>query len=180
MYEFVINLKWWVSGKHPTNLINLITAWVEQVKAWLEFVATNDDPQTCEPEVLELLAWERRVNRLPNEPTWLFRNRVEYAFLNARDAGSTAGFVRIFERLGLGFVKLDERPVDQGRDWDVIILEMTGGELADNSALLSEVVNLYGRTCRRYEFTVTTVTPIVLGAGEFSSNHETYLAKFEL
>lgn len=180
MYELIINLKWWVSGKQPTSLINFIYAWVEQVKAWLDFVSTNDDPQTCDIEILDLLAWERRVDRLPNEPTWLYRNRVEYAFLNNRDAGSTAGFMRIFERLGLGFVKLEERPIDKGRDWDVIILEMTGGELSDNSALLSEIVNLYGRTCRRYEFTVTTQTPFIVGAGEFSSTHETYLAKLEL
>jgi hypothetical protein len=174
--DLKISLKWWVAGKHPKSLISFIEKWFYQVRTWLQFIEVQDDPQTCAIEILDLMAWERRINKLSNEPIWLYRNRVDFAFLNNIDAGSAAGFKRIFERLGLGFVQVKERP--EGRDWDVVVLEMTDGELSNNIDLLNEVVDLYGRTCRQYEFTVTTNTNITISAGEFSSSHETYQAEF--
>ncbi|EOF6267785.1 hypothetical protein ACK1GW_005077, partial [Salmonella enterica] len=64
----------------------------------------------------------------------LYRKRVKYAFINAQDAGSVAGFKAIFERLEIGFVEIQER--QPGIDWDIILLRLTDSQVSDNTALL--------------------------------------------
>ncbi|HAM2724798.1 TPA: hypothetical protein IBD75_005348, partial [Escherichia coli] len=93
---------------------------------------------------LDLLAWERDITRFKGEPTEIYRRRISYAFINAQEAGEVAGFIAIFERLGIGYVELLER--QPGVDWDVILVRVTDSQIADNSDLLLEIIRKYGRT----------------------------------
>ncbi len=52
---------------------------------------------------------------------------MKYAFINAKDSGSVAGFIAIFERLGIGNVLIKER--QPHIDWDVIILVLNDEQL---------------------------------------------------
>jgi len=112
------------------------------------------DPLTCIEPVLNLIAYDRDITRFSGEPLSLFRKRVAYAFINARDAGSVEGFINIFERLGIGYVELVERQPDI--DWDVIMVRVTDSQIADNTQLMIQIIRQYGRTCRRYQFEVIT------------------------
>lgn len=96
------------------------------------------DPLTCTPALLNLLAYDRDITRFDGEPLTLFRKRVAFAFVNARDAGSVEGFINIFERLGIGYVELLER--QPGIDWDVILVRVTDSQIADNTQLLIQII----------------------------------------
>ena len=109
--------------------------------------------------VLDLLAWQRDIQRFQGEPETLYRLRVKYAFINAVEAGSTSGLIRIFQRLGIGYVEIQERLPDQ--DWDIVSLLLSDSQLSENPVLLRVLIQQYGRTCRRYEF--STITPVSVG-----------------
>lgn len=168
-------LKWFVRGALPQQLVLIVSAWFDQVKEWLEFPFVQNDPLTCDRFILEKLAWQRRIKQLKSEPEELFRKRVAFAYVNERDAGSAIGLKRILERLGLGFVTISERV--ESRPWDVIVLTVDGQYFSDNSELLTEIVALYGRTCRRYEFTVTSKTKAFIKVAAFNNNQKTFSAK---
>ncbi|WP_241000450.1 phage tail protein, partial [Pseudomonas viridiflava] len=107
------------------------------------------DADTCHLTVLDLLAWQRDITRFKGEPEGLYRLRVKYAFINSVDAGSTAGLKRILERLGVGYVEIQERMPE--RDWDVVLLTLSDSQLSENPDLLRVLIRQYGRTCRRYD-----------------------------
>ncbi len=120
------------------------------------------------------MAWQRDITRFNNEPERLYRLRVKYAFINAVDAGSTAGLKRILRRLGVGYIEIDERMPD--RDWDVVLLRLSDSQLSENPELLRVLVQQYGRTCRRYDF--VSITPVTLRvlAADFNDDQQTLVA----
>ncbi|KAB0900800.1 hypothetical protein FZI55_21715, partial [Cronobacter sakazakii] len=133
------------------------------------------DPLTCAEPLLNLLAYDRDVTRFDGEPLALFRRRVAYAFVNARDAGSVEGFINIFERLGIGYVELQER--QPGIDWDVILVRVTDSQIADNTQLMIQIIRQYGRTCRRYQFEVITSESLAIRAGWDQGEYVVYPAQ---
>lgn len=143
----------WLNKGEALKFANFLHSWWLLVEGWLVAVMDAIDPLSCSVLVLDLLAWQRNVRRFHNEPLHIYRLRVKHAFLNAKDAGSTAGLKRIFVRLGVGEVNIIER--DPGRDWDVIILELTEEQRQQYADLLQLLLIEYGRTCRRYEYGAT-------------------------
>lgn len=141
--------------------------WWDLVQTWLEWPMQQLDADTAPLAILNLLAWERDITRFTGEPDWLYRKRVKYAYLNSADAGSVAGFKRILQRLGVGYVEIEERRLD--RDWDIIVLRLTDSQLGENPELLDIIRQMYGRTCRRYEFEVVTPVSVGAAAPEFSN-----------
>nr|AAQ95757.1 ORF34-like protein [Aeromonas hydrophila] len=124
--------------------------------------------------MLALLAWERDITRFKGEPLALFRKRVKYAFINARDSGEVAGFKRIFERLGIGWCELHER--QDGTPWDVITIEVADSALTQNQQLMETLIQHYGRTCRRYRFQVLYPAMGYLHAGRIDMDHQVFAA----
>jgi phage tail P2-like protein len=133
------------------------------------------DPDTCNESVLKLIAWGRAIDRLSDEPQSLFRLRVKYAYANARDAGSVYGFKQIFNRLGIGYVEIEERM--DGQDWDVIAIRMSDTQLSENETLLTELIQHYGRTCRRYGWKIIESLPVEVQVAEFSNECITEVAE---
>jgi phage tail P2-like protein len=162
-----IELPQWLNRGKAKQLAQLLQAWWEKVETWLSEPLTQIDPDTCTLGVLDLLAWGRNVKRFTTEPEYLYRLRVKHAFINAKDAGSVAGIQRIFDRLGVGYVEVLERQA--GKDWDVIILQLSDAQLSQNQDLLKRLLEKYGRTCRRYEFNI--ITPVALGISAHEFNH---------
>ncbi|MDK2956534.1 MAG: hypothetical protein PWQ57_2030 [Desulfovibrionales bacterium] len=162
-------LPFWMAGETAVRLADAAANWFDLLRGWAQWPARQMDPESCAESVLSLLAWQRDIDRFDGEPLALFRKRVAYAYANARDAGSAIGFKRIFERLGVGYVELDERM--DGRDWDIVAVRLTDSQLAGNQALLSEIIQHYGRTCRRYEWTVITPAPCGVRAVEFGAGY---------
>lgn len=135
----------------------------------------NED--NCPVFILNLIAYQRDIKRFKNEPLALYRKRVKYAFINAMEAGSIQGFINIFERLGIGYVGLQERVPEI--DWDIIKIYLTDEQIAGNNELLLEIIRKYGRTCRRYDYEVVTVKETLIAHGIFGADYQTFYAKLK-
>lgn len=162
-----LDLPFWSNKGASLPLIKTAQLFWEKVEQGLRWPLTQMDPETCTQGVLNLIAWQRDITRFGSEPLWLYRLRVKYAYANAVDAGSVAGIKRIFTRLGVGYVEVEERA--PGRDWDVIVLRLSDNQLSQNTALLKVLIEQYGRTCRRYEFDVITSVGIDCATIEFNN-----------
>lgn len=169
-----LGLPFWLDGPELAKLKAAAQAWWTKVEGWLRWPLLLMDADTCHLTILDLMAWQRDITRFKGEPEALYRLRVKYAFINAVDAGSTAGMKRILQRLGVGYVEIEERHPD--RDWDVVLLQLSNTQLAENPELLRVLIQQYGRTCRRYDF--VTITPVTLRvlAVDFNDDQQTLVA----
>lgn len=170
-----LKLPFWNSQGSSKKLLAAAQLYWEKVETGLRWQLTQTDPDTCTVEVLRELAWQRDVTQFAGEPLWLFRLRVKHAFANAKDAGSIAGAKRIFQRLGIGYVEIEERLPD--RDWDVVVLHLSDSQLSANTDLLRVLMEKYGRTCRRYEFSVITTVNIQVRTVDFYNEWTTDVAR---
>jgi hypothetical protein len=169
-----LNLPFWLDGPQLTKLKAACQAWWEKVESWMQWPLLQMDAETCHLTILDLLAWQRDISRFKDEPENLYRLRVKFAFINAVDAGSTAGLKRILQRLGVGYVEIDERMPD--RDWDVVLLRLSDSQLSQNPELLRVLVQQYGRTCRRYDFVTITPVSLRIVAVDFNDDQQTLIA----
>ncbi|WP_036773619.1 phage tail protein [Photorhabdus australis] len=164
----------WMNRGEPAKLLGAARAFWLGVYEWLKWPLAQLDAETCSEALLSVLAYQRDIQRFNGEPLPLFRKRVKYAFINARDAGSIAGFIAIFERLGVGYVELLDRQSDI--DWDVIILRLSDSQIAANPDLLMNIIRQYGRTCRRYRFEVIAKNQLLMRVGSLGAEYCTYAA----
>ena len=169
-----LELPFWLDGEEATKLKATAQAWWESVESWLRWPLLQMDAETCHLSVLDLLAWQRDISRFKDEPESLYRLRVKFAFINAVDAGSTAGLKRILQRLGVGYVEIDERLPD--RDWDVVLLRLSDSQLSQNPELMRVLIQQYGRTCRRYDFVTITPVSLRIVAVDFNDDQQTLVA----
>ena len=119
---------------------------VSEMLAW---PAKQLDPMTAELALVHLLAWERDITQIPNETEQTYRIRVKYALQFAKGAGSKVGWISMFEKLGMPWVRIDERLADT--DWDVIRLQIIDSDLTERDRLIDYICRQYGRTTRRYQ-----------------------------
>lgn len=169
-----IALPSWMNKGEPASLLRAARTFWLKVWGWINWPLNQFDPLTCSESLLGLIAYQRDITRFNGEPITLYRKRVAYAFINARDAGSVAGFIAIFKRLGIGYVELLERQPDI--DWDVISVKVTDSQVSENPELLTLIIRQYGRTCRRYRFEVITANNIAISAGWYGGEYIVYTA----
>lgn len=169
-----LSLPFWLDGPQLAKLKAAAQSWWEQVEGWLQWPLLQMDADTCHLTVLDLLAWQRDISRFKDEPESLYRLRVKFAFINAVDAGSTAGLKRILQRLGVGYVEINERLPD--RDWDVVLLRLSDSQLSQNPELMRVLIQQYGRTCRRYDFVTITPVSLRIVAVDFNDDQQTLVA----
>ncbi|WP_455917370.1 phage tail protein [Pseudomonas cerasi] len=169
-----LNLPFWLDGPQLAKLKAAAQSWWEKVEGWLQWPLLQMDADTCHITVLDLLAWQRDISRFKDEPESLYRLRVKFAFINAVDAGSTAGLKRILQRLGVGYVEINERLPD--RDWDVVLLRLSDSQLSQNPELMRVLIQQYGRTCRRYDFVTITPVSLRIVAVDFNDDQQTLVA----
>lgn len=159
-----IKLPFWLSASETKKLSAAAKVWWERVEEWAGWPLSQLDAMTCTVAMLNLLAWQRDVDRFADEPLSLYRLRVKYALINAQDSGSKAGFIAIFQRLGIGYVEIEERT--DAINWDVILLKLSDSQLSENTDLLMNIIHKYGRTCRRYQLDVITPIGLTVDARE--------------
>ncbi|HAS6219719.1 TPA: hemolysin [Vibrio vulnificus] len=153
-----IKLRYWMSRGELAKLSRALHAYWGHVQAAFEMPLKQHDPLTAPIALVNILAWQRDVERLGQEPEELFRIRVAHAYGFARDAGSVAGWEEMFAKLGYPHIGQDERLVNV--DWDVISLKIRDGDLSNVPKLLDTVIRQYGRTCRRYQYTTYVEMPL--------------------
>lgn len=170
-----IKLPFWMDKGELAKIAQLFEKWWAYVLNTLTFPFNILNIDKCSERILNLIAYQRDIDRFKNEPLELYRKRVKYAFLNAKDAGSKAGFIRIFERLGIGYVEIEER--FDLENWDVIKIHVNDSQLAKNIELMNLIIRKYGRTCRRYTFEVITAEKVNLIHGEFNHDYQCFYLK---
>lgn len=173
-----ITLPFWMSKRELKKLKNASQSFWQKVETWLRISLTKHDLMECDLIIVDYIAWERKVKRLVNENELIYRKRVEYAFLNAQDAGMTAGLYRIFNRLGVPIFEIKER--QPGRDWDIVTLELDSGTLAGQKELINLLIQTYGATCRRYEYNVTNTFDTYTHYGQMTCSYKSYVCEFEI
>lgn len=166
----VLKLPFWLEGPELEKLRQAALKWWEKMANWAMIPVNMQDPDNCTEGFLKLLAWQRDIKRFDTEPLELFRKRVKFARINAVDSGSVNGFKRIFERLGVGYVEIEERI--PGQDWDIVSIRLSDSQLSMNQRLLETLIQHYGRTCRRYDWQV--ITPISISVQSQEFNHDTF------
>lgn len=169
-----IKLPSWLDRGDVVRLKNTFIRFWGKVHGWVMWPLTQTDPLTCAESILNLMAWQYDIARFDGEPLTLYRKRVKYAFINAQDAGSVAGFKAIFERLEIGYVEIQERQPDS--DWDIILLRLTDNQISENTALLNQIIRQYGRTCRRYHLQIITTTNFAIGHGYWHGSYQYFYA----
>lgn len=167
----------WMSIGEPKKLASACRVFWSRYMGWVYWPLKQLDPETCSESLLDVLAYQRDITRFVDEPMSLYRKRIKYAFINAQDAGEVAGFIAIFERLGIGHVEIEERIPEQ--DWDVIGVTVTDNQLTGNADLLMEIIRHYGCTCRRYEFKVMTSEHFYIRAGWDGGEYQCYSASIK-
>ena len=169
-----LKLPWWMSGEQLTRLKDAAQIWFTQIIEWARWPLFQLDPRTAQPGIVDLIAWQRGIERFSDEPMNMYRLRVFHAYANAADAGSRQGFVQIFLRLQLGYVEQDERLPD--KDWDVIVLRVSDSITAQHPEFMNWLIQTYGRTCRRYEWEVITVLTMEVKPGVFDWDQQIAIA----
>ncbi|CNI13636.1 hypothetical protein CBW53_06590 [Yersinia frederiksenii] len=180
MPDFITRLKSlrlpsWMDKGESNKLLRVCRAWWEWVHSWLIWPLNQLDAATCAVPLLNVLAYQRDISRFDGEPLSLYRKRVQYAFINAADAGSVAGFAAIFQRLGIGDITQLERQPEI--DWDIILIRVNDNQIAENNTLMMALIRQYGRTCRRYIFQVINAKAVNIHGGEFSNDYSYHHAK---
>lgn len=163
-----IRLRFWQdngSGGQLARIGQAADRWFDRITEYLSWLNSRIDPETAPLELLDLLAWQRDIERLESEDEDLYRLRVKYALANAGDAGSKAGFERIWKRLGLGRIVQTER--FDTENWDVIKLQIDEFIFGKYNRLFDTLISQYGRTCRRYVFESIQVNPAEVRAAGF-------------
>lgn len=169
-----LRLPSWMNQGEAATLLRAARRFWQWCYGWLLYPLNQLDAATCSVPLLNILAYQRDIQRFNGEPLDLFRKRVQHAFINAGDAGSVAGFAAIFARLGVGEIVQLERQL--GIDWDVILIRVNDQQLAENNTLMMALIRQYGRTCRRYTFQVVNTKIITLYPGEFANEYDYYHA----
>ncbi len=167
----------WLNKGEVPKLARAAYNWFSLLTEYALFPLRQLDPKTCSERSLNLLAFQRDIERFKDEPLSLYRLRVEHAYINAVESGTVAGFKRIFERLEIGYVKIEERI--PGLDWDIINLVLSDSQFSDNTKLLETIIQHYGRTCRRYGYKIINPFEIRVQTAEFSNDSVCYLASLE-
>lgn len=170
-----IKIPFWMNGSHVRTLAGASRVWFGRLGEWAAFPLRQTDPMTCSERMLDLIAWQRGVTRAAGEAERLYRLRVTHAYANARDSGQIAGWKRIFKRLELGDIALEERKA--GQDWDVIGIMMDDGSFPNYQNVLELIVADYGRTCRRYHFISRIPQKVAVRFVPFDDHHATLCAK---
>ncbi len=169
-----LKLPWWMSGEELTKLKDSSQIWFTKTIKWSGWPLTQLDPRTAQPGIVNLIAWQRGIDRFSDEPMDMYRLRVFHAYANASDAGSNHGFVKIFQRLQIGYIEQDERLPD--KDWDIIVLRVSDSITAQHPEFMNWLIKTYGRTCRRYEWEVITVLSMEVKSGTFDWDQQTSIA----
>lgn len=144
------NLPIWMDGPNARAFKSLMTNWWEQVGLWARLPVTTFDVLTCDIRFVDLIAYQRGIDRYAGELEGFYRLRVHHAWRNAIAAGTPAGMTQVFDNLALPVPEFTERLPQY--DWDMTKVRIPSRDYAD--ATLREQIHftlsVYWQTCRRF------------------------------
>lgn len=144
------SLPLWMDGANAQAFKSLMNQWWGKVGVWADFGSTSFDVLTCALEFVDLIAFQRGIDRYAGEAEGFYRLRVHHALRNARAAGTPAGMTKVFENLQFPKPEFIERLPQY--DWDMTKVRIPSRDYAD--ATLREQIHFtlsaYWQTCRRF------------------------------
>ncbi|EHK9608879.1 hemolysin [Vibrio parahaemolyticus] len=173
-----IKFKYWMGRGELAKFARALRNYWSHVEAALKISLHQNDPLKAPIGIVNLMAWERDVKRLGQEPEEIFRIRVACAFGFSKNGGSISGWEDMFAKLGYPHIGQDERLT--GVDWDVISLKIRDGDLTEVPQLLDTVIRQYGRTCRRYQYTTYVEMPLAAKTKDIEAQYTTAHIKTRL
>ena len=75
-----IKLPFWMDKGELSKIAVLLGKWWDYVLSAVKFPFNILDEEHCSERILNLIAYQRDVERFEGEPLELFRKRVKYAF----------------------------------------------------------------------------------------------------
>jgi len=164
MFDLVEKLPSWLRGTEAAKLARAARAffqrwedWVNEAKALVDFAAAPAD-------ALDLHGWGLLLERLPDEPDALWRERVRHAVENHQLGGVRKGLDAALTFYGVTGAAVIERDPLFGDD--TIRIEMDAN--AFDPLILEKVIRERGRACRRYvvgDVSQASVFMGVIGSG---------------
>lgn len=167
-------LPFWMAGSRATAVARAAKRWWEVAEGYVRMPLTTFDVLTCELAFVDLLAYQRGIDRYAGESEPFYRLRVHHALRNARAAGTPAGMRQIFANLQLPVPRFTERMA--GRDWDMTRVRFSGRGYAKLHDEIDFVLRFYWQTCRRFEVVQVAKAETHYGAGMFGSVRSTETA----
>lgn len=176
-WESLTKMPYWLArpGSELDKLRKGLVRFWQRFVGMLQFPAQQLDPMTADLEIVHLLAWERDIEQIPTETEHIYRTRVKYALPFAKGAGSTAGWLDMFKKLGMPYVAIGER--FSTTDWDVIDLLLLDVDVSTRQALLGSICRQYGRTARRYRYSTVAKMPVQTALAAFDNHSSFNVAK---
>ena len=175
--EAITKMHYWLAkpGSELQKLRRASVRFWTRVESAFNWVYEQIDPMKAQLQLVDLLAWERDIERLPTETEHMYRVRVKYALPFAIGAGQTAGWLDMFNKLGTQWITIEERISDQ--DFDIVVLQLLDSDLANKGELIDMICRKYGRTTRRYQYDTIASMPLIAPPTDFSMESEFVIAK---
>ena len=172
-----LKLPWWMSGPELSKIKTAAQDFFKALLTVAKWPLKQLDARHASEGIVRLIAWQRGIDRFTDESLKMFQLRVFHSYANAKDAGSVVGFERIFQRLELGYLEQEER--QPNKDWDVIVLKVSNSVTARNPKFMNWLIQTYGRTCRRYDWTIITLIPMQVKTVTFDCDQQTLVSSLE-
>ena len=175
-WAVITKMKHWLAkpGSELDKLRKGAVRFWQRLSEMLQFPANQLDPMTADIEIVHLLAWERDIEQIPTETELVYRTRVKYALPFAKGAGSKAGWLDMFKKLGIPWLTIDERISET--DWDVVDLQVLDSAFGDRQDLIDNICRQYGRTTRRYQFSTIAKMGVFSPPKNFDNNSDFNMA----
>ena len=142
-------LPFWMNGPRAQSLVRTSKRWWELAESYIRLPLTTFDVLTCELGFVDLIAYQRGIDRYAGESEHFYRLRVHHALRNAQVAGTPVGMAQIFSNLELPTPTFKERMPN--RDWDMTRVTFSGRDYARLHVEIDFILRAYWRTCRRFE-----------------------------
>jgi len=144
----------WMDGSNAQAFKEIMSNWWEQVGLWARLPNTTFDVLECDLEFVNLIAFQRGIDRYAGEDEGFYRLRVYHALRNARAAGTPSGTQQILSNLRLPTASFDERVSKY--EWDTTKVTFSGREFVPLADEIRFALDFYWRTCRRYHIALNT------------------------
>lgn len=159
MFDLVEKLPSWLRGTEAAKLARACRAFFQRWEDWVNEAKALVDFSTAPADALDLHAWGLVLERLPEEPDALWRDRVRHAVENHQLGGVRKGLDAALTFYGITGATVIERDPIFGDD--TIRIEMDPN--AFDPLILEKVIQQRGRACRRYVVGNIATAPVFMG-----------------
>ncbi len=172
MIDLTSILPYEIAGPEITKIAKAATNYWSEIETKIAILFESErSALTCHEVTLDSFAWQRRITRFPAEELDLYRKRVDNAFFNRRESGSTKGLKDLFIRFGVADFQILERL--ETEDPDTVVINIPELSLSQSTDTFLKALQEFGLTCRRYYFVVSDFAQVETAIFEFNNNHTT-------